>query len=222
MIDSNQEFLILAVKLLFKRIKEGSVKFVAERVPETIKALDAVRFDRDGNPIFETIGPLVRALANAVYASEVDRLEAEAKEREQKSPVHDLLGKPSEVNEEVLRLCAEKGAFSPIAFELYKETGIVLAVCSHSYIGEESGKGALNRNQAICAGLLVRIAKFMTAVLQLVSTADRGEVVLALHRSILESATNLRFLLLKMKLNSMTNLFVPVSRPSENSTMLFE
>ena len=197
MTDSNQEFLTFAVKLLFKRVKEGKVKFLAEKVPETMKALDAVQFDKDGNPVFETIGPLVRALANAVYANEADKLEAEAKEREQKSPVHDLLGKPVEVNEEVLRACSEKGTFTPIAFELYKETGIVLAVCSHSYMGEESGKGALHRNQAICAGLLVRIAKFMTAVLQLVSTADRGEVVLALDRSILESATNLRFLLLK-------------------------
>lgn len=197
MTDSNQEFLIFAVKLLFNRIKEGKMKFFAERVPETMKALDAVRFDKDGNPIFETIGPPVRVLANAVYANEVSQFEREAKEREQKSPVHDLLGKPTEVNEEVLRICDEGGSFSPTAFELYKETVIVLAVSSHSYTGEETGKGALNRNQAICAGLLVRIAKFMTAVLQLVSTADRGEVVMALNRSILESATNLRFLLLK-------------------------
>jgi len=197
MTNSGKEFLVLAVKLLFKRINEGKVKLVAERVPETIKALDAVRFDEAGNPILETIGPPVRALANAVYASEVNRLEAEAREMEQNSPVHDHLSKPTEVNEDVLRTCAEKGTFSPIAFELYKETGVVLAVCSHSYLGEEPGKGALNRNQAVCAGLLVRISKFMIAVMQLVSTADRGEVVMALHRSILESAANLRFLLLK-------------------------
>jgi len=189
--DSNQEFLIFAVKLLLKRVKEGKVKFLAEKVPETMKAVDAVRFDKDGNPVFETIGPLVRALANAVYANEVNKLDVEAKEREQKSPLHDLLGKSVEVNEEVLHACSEKGSFSPIAFELYKETGVVLAVCSHSYMGEEPGKCALNRNQAICAGLLVRIAKFMTAVLQLVSTADQGEVVLALDRSILASTTNL-------------------------------
>jgi hypothetical protein len=197
MSDSDKEFLVFAVKLLFKRIKEGKVKFFAERVPETVKALDAVRFDGGGNPILETIGPPVRAAANAVYASEVARLEAEAKNREQASPVHDLLGKPNEVNEEVLRTCANEGAFSPVAFELYKETGVVLAVCSHCYTGEEPGKGALNRNQAVCAGFLVRISKFMIAVMQLVSTADRGEVVMALNRSIAESAANLRFLLLK-------------------------
>ena len=197
MTDSNQEFLIFAVKLLFKRIKEGKVSFFAERVPATMKALDAVRFDDSGNPIFETIGGPVRALANAVYANEVSQFEAEAKEREQKSPVHDLLGKPTEVNGEILRICDEKGSFSPIAFELYRETVIVVAVCSHSFTGEESGKIRLNRNQAIYAGLFVRITKFMSAVLQLVSTPDRGEVVMALNRSILESATNLRFLLLK-------------------------
>lgn len=37
----------------------------------------------------------------------------------------------------------------------------------------------------------------MTAVVQLVSTAHRGYVVIALNRSITESAINLRFLLLK-------------------------
>lgn len=197
MTDSHKEFLVLAVKLLFKRIEEGKVKFFAERMPETMEALDAVQFDGAGNPIMETIGPPVRALANALYASEVDRLESGASEREQKSPVHDLLGKPTEVDGEVLRACAETGTFSPIAFELYKEAGVILAVCSHCYTGEKPGEGALSRNQAVCAGLLVRISKFMIAVMQLVSTADRGEVVLALNRSILESAANLRFLLLK-------------------------
>jgi hypothetical protein len=197
MTDSDSEFLMFAVKLLFERIKEGKVKFVAEKVPATIKALDAVRFDETGNPILETITPPVRALANAMYTMEVDRLKDEAIEREKKSPVRDLLGKPTEVNNEVICACVERGTFSPVAFELYKETGVVLAVCSNCYSGEEPGKGSLSRNQAVCAGLLVRISKFMLAVIQLISTANRGEVVMALNRSILESATNLRFLLLK-------------------------
>ena len=85
MSNLGKEFLVYAVKLLFKRINEGKVRLIAESVPETIKALDAVRFDEAGNPILETIGPPVRALANAVYASELDRLEAEAREREQNS-----------------------------------------------------------------------------------------------------------------------------------------
>lgn len=197
MTDADKEFLMFAVKLLFKQIKEGKVKFIAEKVPQALKALDAVQFDEAGNPVLETITPPVRALANAVYASEVNRLEKVAEEREQASPVHDFLGKPTEVNEEAIRTCTERGTFTPIAFELYKETVVVLAVCSHSYTEEVPGKGVLNRNQAICAGLLVRIAKLMIAVAELVSTADRGEVVMALNRSISESATNLRFLLLK-------------------------
>jgi hypothetical protein len=46
-------------------------------------------------------------------------------------------------------------------------------------------------------GFLVRIAKFMLAVVQLCAGHERGEVILALNRSILESVANLRFLVLK-------------------------
>lgn len=187
--DPEKEFLLLAVKLLFKRMDDGKVKLIAEKVPQTIEAVKAVKFDESGNPVLETITPLVRSLANAVYAQEVE-------DRDRNSPVRELMGEPVRVDDDALRMCAEQGSFTPLAFELYKETGVILAICSHSYIGGAPGEGGLNRNQAICAGLLVRIVKFMTAVTQLISSADRGEVVVALERSILESAVNLRFLIL--------------------------
>src|SRR2546426_8546917 len=88
MSEAEKQFMILAVQLLFKRIKEGKIKLVAENVPETLKALDAVRFDEAGNPIFETVTSPVRALANMVYASEVERSRKDADERERNSPVH--------------------------------------------------------------------------------------------------------------------------------------
>jgi hypothetical protein len=52
------------------------------------------------------------------------------------------------------------------------------------------------RDQGICAGLLVRITKFMLAIVQLVATAraKRREVVLALSRCVMESAVNCGFL----------------------------
>ena len=55
----------------------------------------------------------------------------------------------------------------------------------------------LDRNEAIAVGLLVRIAKFMLAVVQLSAESERGDVVFALNRCILESATNLVYLLRK-------------------------
>lgn len=196
MASNDTDFMVFAVKLLFRRIKEGHVKFVDEKVPQTLRAVEAVKFDVEGNPVYETINPPVRALANLVYAHEVQKLEKEAEERERNSPLHDLLSKPTEVTGDILKACAAQENFSGLAFELYKEAAVVTGVCAHVYMGYEAN-AALNRNQAICSGLLVRIAKFMTAVAQLVSQAERGDVVFALNRSIFESATNLRFLTLK-------------------------
>ena len=81
-----------------------------------------------------------------------------------------------------------------LAFELYKETIRVLNLAAHILDQAASASGGLTRNQAICAGLLIRMVKFMIAVLQLTCKDDRGEVVLSLTRSIMESAFDLEFL----------------------------
>lgn len=111
--------------------------------------------------------------------------------------IQKFLGEPVTVDEKAIRQCREKGDFGELAFNLYKEAGLILNLCAHTYIAEDPEHGFLPRNQAICAGLLIRITKFMTAVIQLTSTAHRGDVVLALNRCILESTANLRFLALK-------------------------
>lgn len=113
------------------------------------------------------------------------------------SPVLEFLGNPTEVTEEVLRKCSEGPHFTELAFNLYRETGRLLLVCAHSYLGQPGSQITLKLEQAICAGLLVRIAKFMVAVVQVGDQADRGEVIMALNRCITESAVNLRFLVLK-------------------------
>lgn len=189
---AEQEFLLLKVKLLFKHYKEGKIALLADKVPETIKAVNSVKFDESGDPILETITAPVRALANAVFANEVD-------ERTRSSPVHEFLGEPTKVDDDALRICAEKGAFTGLAFELYKEAAVVFSVCAHISIGEKDSENApaLSLNQAICAGFLVRIAKFMTGIIQLTASDDRREVIAVLERSIFETAINLRFLLLK-------------------------
>jgi hypothetical protein len=81
-----------------------------------------------------------------------------------------------------------------LTFELYKEAISVLNVVSHLMDESAAEKKGLPRNQAICSGLIVRIVKFMMAVAQLSQKGDRGEVVMALNRSIMESAINLEFL----------------------------
>jgi len=81
-----------------------------------------------------------------------------------------------------------------IAFELYKEACRVVAFAAHLLDETAAAQGGLTRNQAICAGLMVKVSKFMVAVIQLSTSDARGEIVLALNRIILESAINLEFL----------------------------
>lgn len=190
--SSEKEFIILAVKRVFDKIKRGQVYFV-DKVPETVREIKAVRFGAAGDPIYETIGPLVRALAREVIGHDLER---ETEERKSPSPVHQLFGERVDVRDETLQDCVAKKSFSPLALELYDEAVRVLNVCSQAH--GLSGEFVLLRRQAICAGLLVRIAKFMTAVTSLVSQDSYcGDVVFALNRSITESATNLRFLAIK-------------------------
>jgi hypothetical protein len=81
-----------------------------------------------------------------------------------------------------------------VAFELYKEALSVVNLAAHLLDEEASVKGGWPRNQAICAGLMIRIAKFMLVITQLSAKGNRAEVVSALNRSINESAINLEFL----------------------------
>jgi hypothetical protein len=81
-----------------------------------------------------------------------------------------------------------------IAFELYKEAARVVVFSAHLLDDKAAANGGFARNQAICAGLMVKISKFMLGVIQLSTGDDRGEIVLALNRIILESAINLEFL----------------------------
>src|SRR5271157_5043022 len=81
-----------------------------------------------------------------------------------------------------------------IAFELYKEAWRVVVFTAHLLDSTTAAQGGFARNQAICAGLMVKISKFMLAVIQLSTGDDRGEVVLALNRIIFEAAINLEFL----------------------------
>jgi hypothetical protein len=82
-----------------------------------------------------------------------------------------------------------------IAFDLYKEAARV-AFAAHLLDEATAAKGGFTRNQAICAGLMVKISKFMLAVIQLSTGDDRGEIVQALNRIIFESAVSLEFLVL--------------------------
>ena len=91
----------------------------------------------------------------------------------------------------------DEAKLNALVFELYKEALSVVNLAAHILDEAASIKGGWPRNQAICAGLMVRITKFMLVVVQLSAKGNRFEVVAALNRSIMESAVNLEFLVRK-------------------------
>lgn len=195
--EEEKKFVVFVVRSLFRRIEEGMVELDKDGMSETIKDLKAVVFDQEGDPIFETITARVRFLGKTVLMLGQEKLTREDIEREKNSPVHDYLEKPVEISNEILQKYSNENRLTELAFELYKESGGLLSVCAFLYSEDKNGGMILKRDQAICAGLLVRIVKFMTAVIQLSAETDRREVIVALSRCILESVINLRFLLKK-------------------------
>lgn len=109
--------------------------------------------------------------------------------------LQEILGPPVEIAGIENEPDVEK--INSLVFELYKEAAALVCVTAHLLDDSAATKGGWPRNQAICAGLMVRISKFMTVVIQLSETRNRADVVFALNRSIMESVINLEFLVIK-------------------------
>lgn len=106
--------------------------------------------------------------------------------------ISELLGLPTDISELDI---TKRGSFAKVAFNLYRETAIVTIVVSHLCESANPTELSLSRNQAIEAGLAVRITKYMGAILalQLDKVREHGEVIMSLNRCISESAVNLMF-----------------------------
>ena len=101
------------------------------------------------------------------------------------------------MTEEVIDACRTNERFGALVYELYKEAGGLVCATSAAFSGDKGDAVRFDRNQAICAGLLVRISKLMVSVVKLSADTEHGETVMALNRCIIESTVNLRYLLLK-------------------------
>jgi hypothetical protein len=112
-------------------------------------------------------------------------------------PILAGLGPPFQIDAAALTACNTADDFTNLSFELYKEVGIVVAITASCYVGMPGNPRVLPRNQAICAGLLVRIAKFMSAIVVLTATQESREVAMALMRCIMDTAVTIRFLILR-------------------------
>ncbi len=132
----------------------------------------------------------------------------------QESPALGMLPTRVELPTEILADRSKSAGrnLDELSFELFKETAGVLIACAHILVSyEDLEKFVFRRNQAICIGLLIRIVKFMKAILAILSHGDElGEVILGLLRCIGESAVNARFLMLKND-PSLFDQFVKVS-----------
>lgn len=112
-------------------------------------------------------------------------------------PILAGFGVPFLIDSAALAECSTPDDFTSLSFELYKETGVVATVSASCYIGMAGDPHVMPRNQAICAGLLIRIAKFMTAIVVLTATQESREVAMALMRCVMDAAVTIRFLILK-------------------------
>jgi len=107
------------------------------------------------------------------------------------------LGPPFPIDSAAITTCNTADDFTSLSFELYKEVGIVATVSASCYIGMPDDPHVMPRNQAICAGLLIRIAKFMSAIVVLTATQESREVAMALMRCIMDTAVTIWFLILR-------------------------
>lgn len=163
--NTEDEIIRLAVILLFKHMREGKVSVSPHLIEKLTPAMDAVRFDDEGNPMLETVQPIVLSLVKTTACIESERL---IKEEEERNPIHGMLPTRIDIPPAALSEITKAGGLEldKLAFDLYKETAGVLIVCASSIVSyEDLSEVRFNRNQAICIGLLVRIVKFMKATL---------------------------------------------------------
>jgi hypothetical protein len=106
-----------------------------------------------------------------------------------------------------------------VGFCLFQETGVLVTLISHMYVADYEEDYPFSRNQAISIGLLIRISKFMVAMLQLASDRPRAESIAALHRCVAESAINLEYLS-SQNSDEVFNAFVLTSLCPERDLLL--
>ena len=135
--------------------------------------------------------------SSTISATKCSRCFGLGSKQEFHTNIENHIGPPIEITDEMIQACRERGQFGALLFDLYRETGGVLTVTSAAYVGYPGNTIKLQRNQAICVGLLVRISKYMLSVVKLSSNIEHGETVQALNRCIIESIVNVRYLLLK-------------------------
>ncbi|MDA3840560.1 MAG: DUF5677 domain-containing protein [Patescibacteria group bacterium] len=111
------------------------------------------------------------------------------------SSVDEIMGAPVDISNFNEENC------SRIAFDLYKEAMSAVTVVCGLCNPDDKSEYIYGRDQSLIVGLLVRIVKFMASAtaLSVDKVKEHGEVILALNRSIVESAINVIYFCTKAK-----------------------
>ncbi len=191
-IDANKLLQMQVHRLL--QALESDTLVLEEALAETSEALKEIKLDKRGLPLLHTVPDRVRSLARIMAMRMAAQQQEQDDELAASSPMRDFLPDRTEVTEEVLDRCARDNRFFPLAFNLFAEVMTLATACA---LLAQMSNQELERNQAICAGSLVRISKFMRAMLTLAEDNQHGEIIYTLHRPIVESAITVRYLIAK-------------------------
>lgn len=104
-----------------------------------------------------------------------------------------ILPVPHQVDFEYLKTATDESAYLKEAFELLREVTAWVGIGIS--IREKSQPEAMERNQAICAGQLVRMCKIMRICMKQIADDHGGDHQMALSREFIESASTAAFLL---------------------------
>ena len=100
--------------------------------------------------------------------------EQKAIEEEQRRTFEQSVLPPLDISD--LEERAKGGTIDDLAFEIFKETASIVTCCASAYIAHKPQDAITHpRNQAICIGLLVRLVKFMRAIMAIVSQSETWE-----------------------------------------------
>jgi len=179
--EKREEELQRRLKALFDSIEKGKVKFVAEKVPQTMKALKSVRRKADGSFDLSTVESPVRALCNMVDVFEASSIIQDRK----LSLALPLIKLP--------KLKTDRSSDDDFMRDLIEASNIVrkYLILVAALVPAKS----IKRDEcAILMGHMVRLYKLYDSMGFLI-IERRGEVAMTLIRSLIETVINLRFML---------------------------
>ena len=153
------------VKELFTNIRNGKVKFFKDKTKHIVECLEKVRFDNNGNPIMDSVSREIVFLAKTLRWIKTD------------------MKKYNFDNEnDYIKACVE--LMNSLLETLH-------SIIAYTIKSKRYNKG-LERNDAIIAGLMVRVTKLFEACLDTI-IKKKMELTHIFFRCLMETSINLNY-----------------------------